>query len=215
MQLITVPKLRIAQLQSFTQSVLDITEGLSEISAQVTAVNTQFELFKAGMTRSDAESDKLTLDRTRDNLNSGFFKNVQAEQLYPYDADTLLLLSEIVKVTNEYGFGLSRLTYDEQTAQTDNMLSRLAALDMTPFPALSRWLPLIQTANDNFKAASEDYYQALTDSGETDAATIAAPPLTDALSNLFTILFSYVQIAATDELTRAYKELITLTETYK
>lgn len=215
MKMITVPKLRIAQLQTFTEGVLNITNGLTEVATQVAAVQTQFDTFKSGMTREAASSEKETLDRTRDSLNSGFFKQVEAEQLFAHESAAADLLSRVVRITSDYGFGLNRLSYDEQTAQTDNMLRELEALDLATLPGVARWLAPLKTANDNFKAVSEAYFKELTTSSETTAATKAAVPLTDALNNLFTILFAHAQISGSAELTTAYKELITLVGTYK
>lgn len=215
MQMIKVPKLRWAQLQSFTESVLNTTKDLAEVSAQVTAVQSHFEAFKEGMTRAEASSNKPVLDRTRDGLNSGFFKGVESEQLFPHDDAIRQLLNEVVQITSEYGFGLNRLSYDEQTAQTDNMLRELDALDLTLLPAVSRWLAPIRTANNEFKSISEAYIKELTASGETLAATNAAPALVDALNDLFTMLFAHAQISGSEALITAYKELITQVDAYK
>ncbi|MEQ8469802.1 MAG: DUF6261 family protein [Marinoscillum sp.] len=215
MQMINVPKLRMAQLQTFTEGVLKTTKDLAEVSEQVGEVQTRFDAFKDGMTREDASSDKETLDRTRDLLNSGFFKNVEAEQFFPHEAAAADMLKKVLKVTNDYGFRLNKLTYDEQTAQTDNMLKELEALDLTALPGLSRWLVPLTTANDNFKAVADAYFKELTASGDTIAATKAAPPLTDAINNLFTMLFAHVKISGSEAITAAYKELITQVEAYK
>jgi len=215
MQMIKVPKLRWAQLQSFTEGVLQTTKDLAEVSAQVAAVESHFEAFKDGMTRSAASSNKPVLDRTRDVLNSGFFKGVESEQQFPHAGAVQQLLDQVVKITSEYGFGLSKLSYDEQTAQTDNMLKELDALNLKSLPALSRWLVPIKAANDAFKSTSEAYIKDLTASGETVAATNAAPALVDAVNNLFTMLFAHVQISGSESLIKAYKELITLMEAYK
>ncbi|MBU2887942.1 hypothetical protein KO507_19410 [Gilvimarinus agarilyticus] len=204
-----------AQLQTFTEDVLKITQNLTEISTQVGQVQSHFGTFKGGMTRDQASSDKPTLDRTRDSLNTGFFNGVVSEQMFPHAPAAADLLDQVVKITDDYGFELSRMTYDEQTAQTDNMLQQLEALDLSPLPNLSRWIRPLRTANDNFKQVSDEYFQELNASDETAAATKAAVPLTDALSNLFTLLFAHAQVSGSTELTSAYKELTTLVSTYK
>ena len=124
-------------------------------------------------------------------------------------------MDKLVNITGGYGFGLSKLSYDEQTAQTDNMLKELEALDLTPLAGVVRWIVPLKTANDAFKSVTVDYFKMATQLAETVAASNAALPLTDALNDLFTMLFAHVQITGTDELIRAYKELITQVEAYK
>ncbi|WP_258097631.1 DUF6261 family protein [Marinoscillum pacificum] len=215
MKMITVPQLRIAQLQTFTEGVLSTTANLSEVSAQVADVQAHFDAFKEGMIRAKAISDKPMLDRTRDSLNSGFFKSVEAEQLFPHKGGAKELLDDLVKITSEYGFRLYRMTYDEQTAQTDNMLKELEGLKLGPLPAVSRWIAPLKAANDAFKATTVEYFKDVTASGDTEAATSTAPALTDSINKLFTMLFAHVQISGSEALIQAYKELITQVDAYK
>lgn len=215
MKMITVPTLRMAQLQSLSEKAISITENLPEVAPQVAESKALYETFKDGMTREEASSDKRTLDRTRDNLNSGYFKAVECEQSFPHESAVVQVLDRVVKITENYGFGLNRMTYDEQTAQTDNMLKELEALDLSALPSLSRWLAPIKDANDNFKKVADEYFQGLNASAETTAASKAALPLTEALNNLFTLLFAHAKVSGSAELTSAYKELITLVGTYK
>lgn len=215
MQMITVPKLRMAQLQTFTEGILKTTADLTEVAPQVAEVNSKLQVFLDGMTKATASSNKFVLDRTRDELNSGFFKGVESEQLFPHAPEVASVLQQVVGIASRYGFGLNRLSYDEQTAQTDNMIKALEELDLTQLPNLSRWLAPIQAANTEFKSISEAYYKDLTAAGETSAASNAAPALTDAINALFTMLFAHVQISGSETLTTAYKELITQVEAFK
>ncbi|MCV9387044.1 DUF6261 family protein [Reichenbachiella ulvae] len=215
MEVLKMPRLRMAQLQTLTNGVLKTTEDLKEVAAPVAEVQSRFLVFKDGMTRSDASSDKETLDRTRDNLNTGFFNGVLSEQFFTHEPAVAKVLDQVVKITNDYGFGLSRLSYDEQTAQTDNMLKKLEALDLSALPSLSRWLEPIKTANENFKQVTDEYLGELNSAGETTAAYKAAEPLAEALNQLFTLLFAHAQVSGSPELTKAYKELVTLVDTYK
>ncbi|MCV9386863.1 DUF6261 family protein [Reichenbachiella ulvae] len=215
MQIIVVPELRVAQFQTFSNKALDITKDLKELAPQVAEAKALYDIFVAGMTRDQASSDKKLLDRTRDKLNTGFFNAVMSEQIFPHESETAKVLDQLVKITDEYGFELSRLTYDEQTAQTDNMLKKIEALDLSALPSLSRWIEPLKTANDNFKAVSDEYFQQLNASKDTKAATEAAEPLVDALNKLFTLLFSHANVTGSAELIKAYKELTTLVSTYK
>lgn len=215
MQMITVPKLRMAQLQTFTEGILKTTANLTEVAPQVADVESKLTVFLDGMTKATASSNKSVLDRTRDELNSGFFKGVESEQMYPHTPEVASVLRQVVSITSQYGFGLNRLSYDEQTAQTDNMIKELEKLDLTSLPNITRWLAPIKAANAEFKSISEAYYKDLTAAGETSAASNAAPALTDAINALFTMLFAHVQISGSEALTTAYKELITQVEAFK
>ncbi|MEQ8549279.1 MAG: hypothetical protein RIC03_15315 [Cyclobacteriaceae bacterium] len=74
MEIIRLPQMRLAQLQALTENTVTITQDLPEVAAQVAAVELALENFLKGMTKSNAASNKKTLDRTRDFLNSGFYK---------------------------------------------------------------------------------------------------------------------------------------------
>ncbi|MEP4535010.1 MAG: hypothetical protein ABJ004_18085 [Cyclobacteriaceae bacterium] len=78
MQTINLPQVRLVQLQTLTEGVLQITEPLTEVAEQVQAAAAAFVDFQEGMTKSTSASNKKTLDRTRDVINSGFFKSVEA-----------------------------------------------------------------------------------------------------------------------------------------
>ncbi|UXP32322.1 hypothetical protein N6H18_18445 [Reichenbachiella agarivorans] len=118
-------------------------------------------------------------------------------------------------ITDKYGLELSRLPYDEQTAQTDNMIAQLEAIDLSLLPAVQRWIALIKTANDNFKVTVVTYLKGQTEDSDTAAASIAAIPLGDALKALFTIHFAHAQVSKTDTLVNAYKELTFLVNSYR
>lgn len=214
--MLSLPQLRLAQLQTLTEGVLQITQNLTEVSAQVEAVKAAYTSFQKGMTKATAASDKKTLDRTRDFLNSGFLKGVESEQLYPHtEADAQQALADVGAIASKYNYELSRLTYDEQTAETDNMITELEALDLSSLPHIERWVAVIKEANTAFKNLVKTYIEEKTAADNTEAATIAAIPLQDALSNLFTIHFAHVQISQTEALITAYQELNTLVDSYR
>lgn len=216
MELIKLPQMRLAQLQSFTDSTLSITTPLPEVSTQVQRIQAAYTEFLKGMTKTNAASDKKTLDKTRDLVNAGFFKNVEAEQLFPYsDMPTLSALAKVVNITNKYGFGLNRLPFDEQTAETDNMLNELNGLDLSTLPTLSRWIAPMTEANNQFRAFTLTYLEDVTTTNSTQAAYLVAKPLEDALNELFTVLFASVVVAKTEPLQQAYAQLITLCDNYK
>lgn len=215
MELIRLPQMRLAQLQNATERILDITQPIEVIADQVDAVSAAFTVFKQGMIKEQAISDKKTLDRNRDNLNSGLFKSVVAEELFPHEEPVKGLLNEVVKITGKYGYAINYLPYDEETAQVDNMLAELTALDLTPLPAIQRWIPLIAEANNTFKASSQNFLDQQATSSSISSATLLAKPLEDALNQLFTLLFAHIQISQAADLISVYKKLNILIEEYR
>lgn len=216
MEMIILPALRLAQLQTVTTSVIEYTENLTEVESEVGKVQSAFTNFQQGMTKGSVASDKKTLDKTRDRLNTGFFTSVEAEQYFPQQEEaTQQLLAEVVRITDKYGFGLSRLSYDEQTASTDNMIEELEALDLTSLPTISRWLAPVKAANEDFRQGVKNYLEVLTTSKDTEAAYKAAEPLTDALNELFKMLFAHVKVSNTEPLVSAHKSIATLVDSYR
>ncbi|MEQ8546528.1 MAG: DUF6261 family protein [Cyclobacteriaceae bacterium] len=143
------------------------------------------------------------------------YKGVESEQLFPHsDEAAKQALTAVAAVADKYNYALSRLSYDEQTAQTDNMITELEALDLSTLSHLDRWVALIKEANTAFKDLVAAYIEDKTEAENTSAATIAAIPLQDALNNLFTIRFAHVQISQTEPLITAHQELNTLMASY-
>ena len=215
MKLITLPQLRMAQLQTLAESTIQLVTPISEVSSETTALMEAFSIFQQGMIKKYASSDKRTLDRSRDLIASGFFKSIEAEQLFPAEETTKTLLDEVLTVVDKYGFELSRLPYNEQTSKTDNMLNELSELDLSAFPSLQRWIAPIQEANTAFKAASQNYLEEVVESEDTLGAYESAITLQESLNKLFTMLFAHAQVTGNEDLVSTYKELDALVESYK
>lgn len=215
MKLITMPRIRLAQLQTLTEDIIQIVTPLTEVSSETAALSDAFSVFQQGMVKNQAYSDKFTLDSSRDNITSGFFKSVESELLFPVEESSKNQLEEVVSIAEKYGFQVNRLSYNEQTAQTDNMLTELKALDLSAFPGLERWITPIQDANTAFKTASHDYLEDVVEADETPTASSAAITVQEAIKKLFTMLFAHLQVSASDALISAYKELDTLVDSYK
>jgi len=214
--MLKMPRVRMAQLQTLTENVVRITENLTEVAPQVQSINTAFITFQEGMTKSASASNKKTLDRSRDLLNSGLFRNIEAEALFPHDSPVVSnAVDEVVTISQKYGLELNRLSYDEQTAETDNLIAELEALDLGLLPNIERWIPFIKAANNSFKETVEAYLEDQTEASDTKAATIAAIPLENSLHELFTMLFAHVNVTQTEALIVAYKELTTLINSYR
>lgn len=215
-KMIAIPRLKLAQLQTLTESVLSLVGSIPEVSDQVTAVQTSFDQFKESLQKDQAASDKRTLDQARDRLISGLMFDVKAEDNFPYDDATVLgTIQEVRRVTDRYGMGVNRLPYNEQSAQVDNMLGELTKIDMTSTETLSRWLEPIRTANETFKSASDDYVRDVAATQQLPSATASAPGLLNELEGLFTLLVAHTQVNPTDELKEAYLQLTTLVDTYR
>ncbi|MEM9339253.1 MAG: DUF6261 family protein [Bacteroidota bacterium] len=215
MTILSLPQLRLAELQSLTESLLPIATPLTEVGPQTQQVSEAFETFKQGMIKNAAASDKKTLDKTRDQLTSGLLYGVQSELLFPPTGTETKTLEQVAEITGRYGFGLNRLPYNEQTAETDNMLKELEALNLSSLPNISRWTGPIREANEAFKAASTDFLEGKVEAADTASATEAAPALETAIRELFTLLFAHLQISKTETLEKAYKELAALVDSYK
>ncbi len=215
MEILSLPQLRLAQLQNLTERLLPIVKGIEQLAPQVHQIGNAFDTFQRGMVRKGASSDKPSLDRTRDQYISGLLHEVQAEQYFPHVSETADVLKQIIGVTSKYGFGLTRLPYNEQTAQTDNMLSELETLDLSQLPHLARWLDPIRLANDTFKQAVKEYLEGEVRTADIASATAAAPALEEAVRTLFAVLFAHLQIARTEQLEQAYKEIAQLTASYR
>ena len=219
MELLTLPKLRHQQLQTVTEDSLKICEGLTQLQVPIDKVNLQFERFKGGMTRDKATAtEKKELDNTRDHLVANFIKAVVAESYFPHNNNLIKeTLSEVVKVVSSYGTKIVRLSYNEESAAIDNMLTDLSKINFDPLEptGLERWLPPIQQANNEFKTAAQEYIAESANENKVDSATEVAPVLMDALEALYSMVYAYLKIDPTDELRNAYNQLQILLNGYR
>lgn len=215
-RMISIPRLRLAQLQTLTESSLRIATPITEVATQVADVQAAYDKFLEGIQKDQAASDKQTLDKTRDRLISGFMLDVRAEDNFPHDDAALLTtIKEVRRITDKYGLAINRLPYDEQSAQVDNLLGEIEKIDMTNLPKISRWAEPIRTANDAFKSASTDYIKEVVASSQMESASAVAPDLLTKLEGLFTLLFAHAQVTPSEELTQAYLELSASVDTYR
>lgn len=215
-KMIAIPRLKLAQLQTLTESTLSIAAPITVVANQLTALQTTFDQFLEGLQKDRAASDKATLDKTRDQIISGFMLHVRAEDNFPHTDESLRnAIRSIRRITERYGFAITRLPYNQQSAQVDNMLGELEKVDMTGLEMLSRWLTPIKAANDAFKSAADTFVKDVAATAQLDAASTIAPDLLTSLESLFTMMFAHAQVAPTDELTQAYLELSVLVDSYR
>lgn len=215
-KMIAIPRLKLAQLQTLTESTLSIAAPVTVVADQLTALQTTFDKFLEGLQKDRAASDKATLDKTRDQLISGFMLHVRAEDSFPYSDEAISnTIRSIRRITERHGFAITRLPYNEQSAQVDNLLGELEKIDMTGLEVLSRWLTPIREANEAFKTAADTFVQDVAATAQLDAATTIAPDLLTDLESLFTMMFAHAQVSPTDELSKAYLELSVLVDDYR
>lgn len=216
MEIISIPQLRLAQLQTLAERTLTIVKPITSLADPTVKVQAALDQFKEGMLKETTASDKKTLDKTRDGLISGFMFAIKSEEYYPSaTAETQTVLEQLKKILETYGFTVNRLSYDEQTAAIDNMLAEAEKIDLTGLEYFSRWIPHIKAANENFKSASKDYLESTVSDATTESASAAAPTLITELENLYTFLFAYATVSATDELVQAYQQLTALVDSYR
>lgn len=219
MELLTLPKLRLNQLQTVSEYCLEICSESTQLEVAVGNVNAQLILFKAGMTKEKASAaDKKELDYDRDNLTLNFIKAVKAESNFPYeDTTTIDTINQVLKVINSYGTKVTRLSYNEESAGIDNLVSDLNKIDLTPLAdsGLARWIPIIDDANTAFKDAVKEYIGDSVQSNLIDAASTVAPSLIDALDALFSMIYAYLKIEYSEELETAYSKIQILLNSYR
>ncbi|MEO1254215.1 MAG: DUF6261 family protein [Bacteroidota bacterium] len=216
MEIISIPQLRLGQLQTLTESTLKIAEPLTELADHVAKVKAEFATFMQGIQKDAAQSDKKTLDKTRDQFVSGFFFAVKSETYFPHvEQITKDAVAALSKLADKYGFEINRLSYDEQSAAVDNMIEEVEAINLTDLAHLSRWVAELKAANEAFKAAAKDFLTSTVEQSDTDSATQVAPRLTGELENLYTMLFAHAQVSGTDTLRQAYNELSALVDSYR
>ena len=219
MKLLTLPRLRLGQLQTVGETTLTISKNLAELAAARRDVQSALIPFKEGMVKDAASAEqKRELDLKRDHRVSGFFSAVLAERKFPnVDKAVLKSHADLLKIVNKYGKNIIRLSRDEETSAIDNLLADINQIDVAPLATtgITRWLPAIEAANKEYKVAAKTY---ISDSVEADAikaASILAPALEDALEKLFTRLFATIMLSPTDALKKAYAELETLVESMR
>lgn len=219
MKLIEIPRLRLAQLQTLCELSIAICKSIVEVATILLKVESLFQTFQTAMLKVKASaSEKQGLDHTRDDLLSGFLHAVYGENKFPHEDETIAKSrDELVKVADKHDFKIIRLPNDEETAAIHNLLADIAKLDITPLvpTGLTRWIPLIETANNNYKVATKDYISGTTEVAATQWANKLAPELKDELEELYATLFGAIKMGPTDQLRKAYAELETLVDSMR
>jgi hypothetical protein len=171
------------------------------------------------MTKDEASaSEKYALDKVRDDLISGFFKDIAAESYFPHEnQETATVVSELNKIADKYGLEITRLSYNIETATVINMLSDIDKLDLSPLngDGLLRWPPLIREANDKFVTASNTFVSDTVESAEMAAASKLAPELRKQLEELFKELFAHAVLNKDAEIIKLHTTIDELVDSFK
>ena len=217
MELLNLPRLRMKELQSVAESTLRICVNITELQPATQQVNTHLEAFKKGMLKEQASAaDKKELDKERDRLLSGFMQDLKAEQYFPHqELATVDTLNKVLEITQKYGVRIYKLSYSEESSAIDNILSELEQVDTQALDnGITRWIPLIKTANNHFKTANSTYISNQVKADVTDSASALAPDLRQALEGIYTLLFAHTKITATEPILNAYRELEILIKSF-
>ena len=219
MDIIRLPRLRISELQTLTESALKICEPLTEVAEFRQKVEDEFANFKEGVLKNYVTTEaKATIDKERDRYNSGFCYEIKAEFNYPYeDTAAIETVKSLRAHYKKYGFKVNRLPLNEETAALDNSMEEAEAIDLTPLAnaAIGRWIPLIKEANQRFKVVIGEIIEDSAEAAQLESASVLAPGLVVAIESLIVQIFSAIHIAPTDALAKAYTELDTLVDSYR
>ena len=219
MKIISLPRLRLSNLQTLTLRLLEFCKGITQINEQTQKVEACFAPFSESMTKEEASAaDKQELDKVRDNLISGFFRDVSAELHFPHELpETVTAVSELHALLQKYGGRMIRQPLDMETATVINLLTEVEQLNLTALngEGLLRWPPLIKEANNKFIEASNTYISDTVESAELEAASKLAPTLIEAIEDLFKKLYAHVLISEDSQLTKLHTQLEELVESFK
>jgi DNA repair exonuclease SbcCD ATPase subunit len=218
MEIITLPRLKIAELQSLTASTLKICEPLTEVDEQIQKVETEFTSFKEGMLKNIATANgKKTIDKERDRYNSGFFFDIRSQMYYPYeDPAAQSAVDKLKELSKKYGSKINKLPFNEETAAIDNCMAEAEAIDLTPLSntSIARWIPIIKDANQRFKDVANEFVEKSAAAASLESASAAAPELVHAIEQLYLQIFALLRVNPNHNLIKAYSELGELVDSY-
>lgn len=211
LELISVPRVRVAQLQSLAENALSICSRHGQLQTAIENVRVQLNIFKAGMQRQTASAaEKSELDKVRDRLATGLFHQIRSEECFPYiTVEDKAHIAHLSALAKKYSTVITRLPLEEKTASMDNLLSELQSMDFTQFAKgqIMVWMSLIQDANNKYKAAAQEYIADTVETSSIPSATAKAPQLIAVLNTLFSMMYAHTQISGDVALLKSYSEL--------
>lgn len=219
MKLLKLPGMRLGKLQTVGESSIDICKDITEIAPEIVKLNASFAAFKTGMLKGKASAEKKrNLDLKRDQIVSGFMNVVFEEDNFPNEDELILKAHEdLLKIVNKYGVKIARFSRARETASIDNLLADIAKMDITPLAVtgIPRWIPAMEVANEEFRAAAKEYISDSTDAGATKSASSLAPALEEDLEDMYAMLYATIKRTPSDALKKAYGDLKTLINSMK
>lgn len=219
MEIIKLPRLRLAQLQTVTVMTIKLCKSLVAFASSVLAVENAFEPFKEGMKKHQTSAEKKSeLDVIRDTRLSGLFAAVFTENKFPNEDEAVKTShAELLKIMDKYGTQIRKIPRDEETAEIDNLLEEIGQIDITPLESagIPRWIPVIAAANDAYKQATDEYLSDSVQADATDPAGEHAPALEKALEKLYLEMFATIVLSPNDELINIYSKIEALVDSMR
>jgi len=211
LEMLSVPRVRVAQLQSLAEDALTICCNHGQLRAATEKVHALLNDFKAGMQRQPASAAvKAELDKVRDRLISGLFFQIRAEEYFPHESpEDKAHQANLSVLKKKYNSTITNLPLDEQTAAVDNLLDELQTINIAQFAngRVQVWMPLILEANNKFKSAAQGYISETAEATGKPSATAKAPQLMAALNAMFSMMYAYAQVSGDAALLKSYTEL--------
>ena len=220
MDLFSIPRLVMDDLQTVGGSIFSITEPFAAIGGVRAAAVDCYNSFKLGMTKNQASAEtKQGTDIVRDGLLTGLTYHAKSQQYYPHTELVKQALAKLTKVLDDYKVRqIRRLSFSEETSAIDNLLTEIGKLDLSALKVVTgllEWFELIAEANNNARKASENYAGANVDAADVDAASTLAPKLTDCLESIIVVMYGLLKINDNEAMRKAYLQIKELVDSYR
>ena len=211
LEMLSVPRVRVAELQSLAEHALMICSRHGQLQAATEKVHTELNEYRAGMQRKPASAAvKADLDKVRDRLITGLFFRIRAEENFPHESpEAKVHLANLSALKKKYHASITSLPLDEETAAVDNLLAELKTMNIAQFAngRVQMWWPLIMDANNKFKTAAQGYVADSAEAAGKSSASAKAPQLIAAMNAMFTMMYAFTQVSGDAALLKSYSEL--------
>lgn len=219
MDLQRVPKLKMRELQLYSEGVVPMMQPFQEISDKLLAAQKAMAEFKESMKKLlGNEVDKGELDDRSDAAISALTHGIWAEVAYPHTSDEAIKAQEELKILNKkYGAKIARYSYTLQPATVDLMLEEAKKINLQSLgeSSLPKLFQIVEQYNNDFKRGSIEFAKGEAEAKEQEAASTLAPALIDSLNEAIKAMFGHAIVGKNPKLVKAYKELSAFTETFK
>ncbi len=216
MQLINLPRLRTLELQTLAENSIKLCHNIEEVKLALTNVQSALSAFKQGMLKDKSTgASKHTLDKIRDNIISGFIHVVKAEKYFPHEDENIAkVIFNLTTILAKYGSEIIHLPMNKETDAIDNMLAEIKKVEDFELldNSLIRWIPAIESANEEFKSVSNENINSVTNPSEMDSTTKLTPYLEEALEGLYTLLYAHVKITNDNNIKNIYSQITSMVD---